>query len=99
MTRVSNDAGISHRLVALGTDGNGGELASTTNGSDATSAAGFDWSHFTFNESTSAASSNRSDPCGAVVRVGGFQCANRHDHRGSAGRASVRSTTGTDVGE
>ena len=36
----------------------GGELASATNGSDATSAAGFDWSHFTFNNNTSAVSSN-----------------------------------------
>jgi hypothetical protein len=58
----SNDAGVSHRLVELGADGHGGELASTTNGSDATSAAGFDWSHFTFNDSPSAASSNAPTP-------------------------------------
>ena len=54
----SNDAGVSHRLVELGADARGGELASATNGSDATSAAGFDWSHFTFNNNTSAVSSN-----------------------------------------
>ena len=94
----SNDAGISHRLVALGTDGNGGERASATNGSDATSAAGFDWSHFTFNDSTSAASSNAPTHVAPSSGVGGFQYANRHDHRSSAGRASVRSTIGTDVG-
>jgi hypothetical protein len=90
----SNDESVSHRLAELGADGHGGELASTTTGSDATSAAGFDSSHFTFNDSTSAVFST----CGAVVRGGSLQRANRHDHRRSAGIASVRSTTGTDVG-
>jgi hypothetical protein len=54
----SNDESVSHRLAELGAAGHDGELASTTNGSDATSAAGFDWSHFTFNDSASAVSSN-----------------------------------------
>ena len=54
----SNDEGVSHRLAERGANGHDGELASTTNGSDATSAAGFDWSHFTLNDSTSAVSSN-----------------------------------------
>ncbi len=54
----SNDEGVSHRLSELGADGHDGELASTTNGSDAPSAAGFDRSHFTFNDSTSAVSPN-----------------------------------------
>jgi hypothetical protein len=52
----SNDEGVSHRLAELGADGHDGELASTANGSDATSAAGFDSPHFTFNDSTSAVS-------------------------------------------
>jgi hypothetical protein len=48
----SNDEGVSHRFAELGADGHDGELPAITNGSDATSAAGFDWSHFTFNDST-----------------------------------------------
>ena len=52
MTRVSVIASLSSAPMR------GGELASATNGSDATSAAGFDWSHFTFNNNTSAVSSN-----------------------------------------
>jgi hypothetical protein len=39
----SNDEGVSHRLAELGAYGHDGELAPTTNGSEATSAAGFDW--------------------------------------------------------
>jgi len=54
----SNDEGGGHRFAELGAEGHDGELASITNGSDATSAAGFDGSHFTFNDSTSAVSSN-----------------------------------------
>lgn len=54
----SNDEGVSHRFAELGADGHDGELPAITNGSDATSAAGFDWSHLTFNDSTSAVSSN-----------------------------------------
>jgi hypothetical protein len=72
----SNDESVSHRLAELGADGRDGELASTTNGSNATSAVGFDWSHFTFNDSTSAVFEHF-DPCGAVVRGGGLQRANR----------------------
>ena len=60
----SNDESVSHRLAELGADGHGGELASTTTGSDATSAAGFDSSHFTFNDSTSAVFSNASTHAG-----------------------------------
>jgi hypothetical protein len=54
----SNDGGVSPRPAELGADGHEGGLPSITNGSDATSAAGFAWSHFTFNDTTSAVSSN-----------------------------------------
>jgi VCBS repeat-containing protein len=54
----SNDGGVSPRPAELGADGHDGGLPSITNGSDATSAAGFAWSHFTFNDTTSAVSSN-----------------------------------------
>ena len=95
----SNDAGVSHRLVELGADARGGELASATNGSDATSAAGFDWSHFTFNNNTSAVSSNAPTHVAPSSEFSSFQCANRHDHLRNAARASLRSSTDTDVGE
>jgi Bacterial Ig-like domain/Bacterial Ig domain len=54
----SNDEGVSPRPAELGADGHNGALPSITNGSEATSAAGFAGSHFTFNDSTSAVSSN-----------------------------------------
>jgi hypothetical protein len=53
----SNEESVSHHLADLGSDGRDGELGSTTNGSDATS-AGDSWSHLTFNDSTSATSSS-----------------------------------------
>jgi hypothetical protein len=62
-TYWSNDESVNHRLAELGAGGRDGELASTTNGSDATSTVGFDWSHFTFNDSTSAVFSNPNYRC------------------------------------
>jgi Big-like domain-containing protein len=53
-TYWSDDEGVNHRFAELGADGHDGELASTAN--DASSAAGFDSPHFTFDDSTSAVS-------------------------------------------
>src|SRR5262249_19821134 len=52
----SDNESVSHRLSGLGTDGHDSELASTGNGSDATSAADFGSPHVTFSDSTSTIS-------------------------------------------